>query len=155
MTRTALSALMVAAFVLAAPAFAQGTPPESDDSRFTFNRADDGYLRLDGRTGQVSICSRRTVGWACQLVPDERGALEAEIARLQSENAALKKDLLARNLPLPGLVKPDPPTPKPDEPRLQLPSDADLNKVVTFIEKVWRRLVEMIVNLQKDVLRKS
>jgi hypothetical protein len=155
MTRTALSALLVAAFALAAPAFAQGAPPESDDSRFTFNRADDGYLRLDGRTGQVSICSRRTVGWACQLVPDERGALEAEIARLQTENAALKKDLLARNLPLPGVVKPDPPAPKPDEPRLQLPSDADLNKVVTFIEKVWRRLVEMIVNLQKDVLRKS
>ena len=92
---------------------------------------------------------------ACQLVPDERGALEAEIARLQTENAVLKKDLLARNLPLPGVVKPDPPAPKPDEPRLQLPSDADLNKVVTFIEKVWRRLVEMIVNLQKDVLRKS
>ena len=67
----------------------------------------------------------------------------------------LKKDLLARNLPLPGVVKPDPPAPKPDEPRLQVPSDADLNKVVTFIEKVWRRLVEMIVNLQKDVLRKS
>ena len=89
------------------------------------------------------------------MVPDERGALEAEIARLQAENAALKKDLLARNLPLPGSVKPDPPAPKPDEPRLQLPNDADLNKVMNFIEKVWRRLVEMIVNLQKDVLRKS
>jgi hypothetical protein len=140
---------------LAAPALAQGTPPDGEDSRYTFNRADDGYLRLDGRTGQVSICSRRTVGWACQLVPDERSALEAEIARLQGENVALKKDLLARNLPLPGTVKPEPPAPKPDEPRLQLPSDADLNKVVTFIEKVWRRLVDMIVNLQKDMLRKS
>ena len=155
MTRTALSAFIVAAFAFAAPAFAQSAPPDNEDNRYTFNRADDGYLRLDGRTGQVSLCTRRTVGWACQLVPDERGALEAEIARLQGENAALKKDLLARNLPLPGLVKPDPPAPKPDEPRLQLPSDADLNKVVTFIEKVWRRLVEMIVNLQKDVLRKS
>jgi hypothetical protein len=155
MIRTAPAALMVAVVALAAPALAQGNPPDGEDSRYTFNRADDGYLRLDGRTGQVSICSRRTVGWACQLVPDERSALEAEIARLQGENVALKKDLLARNLPLPGAVKPDPPAPKPDEPRLQLPSDADLNKVVTFIEKVWRRLVDMIVNLQKDMLRKS
>jgi hypothetical protein len=155
MIRTAPAALMVAVVALAAPALAQGTPPDGEDSRYTFNRADDGYLRLDGRTGQVSICSRRTVGWACQLVPDERSALEAEIARLQGENVALKKDLLARNLPLPGTVKPEPPAPKPDEPRLQLPSDADLNKVVTFIEKVWRRLVDMIVNLQKDMLRKS
>ena len=155
MTRTALLALMVAALALAAPALAQSAPPESDDSRYTFHRADDGYLRLDGRTGQVSICTRRTVGWACQLVPDERSALEGEIARLQNENAALKKELLARNLPLPGVVKPDQPAPKPDEPRLQLPSDADVDKVMTFLEKVWRRLVETIVGLQKDMLRKS
>jgi len=38
---------------------------------------------------------------------------------------------------------------------LSLPNDADLNEVVNFIEKVWRRLVEMIVTLQKDVLKKS
>jgi hypothetical protein len=155
MTRTVLSALIIAACALVLPALAQGAAPENDDNRYTFNRADDGYLRLDGRTGQVSLCTRRTVGWACVLVPDERSALEGEIARLQGENAALKKDLLARNLPLPGTVKPDQPAPKADEPRLQLPSDADLTKMMTFIEKVWRRLVDMIVNLQKDVLKKS
>ncbi len=154
MIRTAL--IIVAGLVLAAPAAsAQGTSPESDDTRFTFNRADDGYLRLDGRTGQVSVCTRRPVGWACQSVPDERSALEAEIARLQGENVALKKEFIARHLPLPGTVKPEPPAAKPEEPRLQLPNDADLNKVVTFIEKVWRRLVEMIVTLQKDMLKKT
>ena len=85
----------------------------SGDTRYTFNRVDDGYLRLDGRTGQVSICAQRPVGWACQAVPDERAALEAEIARLQGESAALKKELIARNLPLPGAVKPEAPTAKP------------------------------------------
>jgi hypothetical protein len=154
MTHIALLALMVAACAIAAPPFAHGAALESDDNRYTFNRADEGYLRLDGRTGNVSICTRRTVGWACQLVPDERAALETEIARLQGENALLKKELLARNLPLPGAVKPDL-LAKPQEPRLQLPSDADLDKVMSFIEKVWRRLVEMIVSMQKDVLGKS
>ena len=52
------------------------------------------------------------------------------------------------------MVKPEPPAAKPEEPRLQLPNDADLNKVLTFVEKVWRRLVEMIVTLQKDILNK-
>jgi hypothetical protein len=152
MIRMALIGLTLAA--LAAPAVAQGAPPESDDSRYTFNRADEGYLRLDGRTGQVSVCTRRTVGWACQLVPDERSVLETEIARLQGENATLKKELLARNLPLPGTIKPDQQVPKTDE-RVPVPSDAELNKVVTFMEKVWRRLVEMIVGLQKDLPGKS
>jgi hypothetical protein len=154
MVRMAL--FIIAAIALAgASAFAQGTPAESDDARYTFNRADDGYLRLDGRTGQVSICTRRQVGWACQAVPDERTALEAEIARLQGENVTLKKEMIARNLPLPGTIKPEMPGSKPEEPRLQLPSDAELDKVMSFMEKVWRRLVEMIGTLQKDMLKKG
>jgi hypothetical protein len=136
-------------------AWAQNAMPGSDDARYTFNRVDEGYLRLDGRTGQVSICARRSAGWACEAVPDERAALEGEIARLQAENAAVKKELIARNLPLPGTVKPPPAAAKPDEPGLQLPSDADLNKVMNFIEKFWRRLVEMIGTLQKDMLKKD
>jgi hypothetical protein len=150
-----LTMFVVAAVGLACPtAWAQSAPPSSDDTRYSFSRVDDGYLRLDGRTGQVSICAPRQVGWICQAVADERAALEAEIARLQAESAALKKELMAHNLPLPGAVRPEPPSTKSDkpaEPRLELPSDADLNKVMSFVEKVWRRLVEMIVTLQKDM----
>jgi len=161
MMRRVAMVFVVAGFVLADPlpewqsAWSQTSSGENDDARYTFNRADDGYLRLDGRTGQVSICSRRPVGWACQAVPDERTALEAEIARLQAENVTLKKELIVRNLPLPGGTKPEPPTTKPGEPRLQLPSDAELNKMMTFMEKVWRRLVEMIVTMQRDMLNKT
>jgi hypothetical protein len=153
MIRTALSIGAVA--LCLASARAQTAAPESEDSRYSLSHTDDGYLRLDGRTGQVSFCTWRTLGWACQAVPDERAALEAEIARLQAENAELKKDLLAHNLPLPGTVKPDAPAAKPEEPRLQLPSDAELNKMMSFLEKVWRRLVDMVVSLRRDILNKS
>ena len=61
-------------------------------------------LRLDTRTGAVSLCAKKEAGWACTSVPDERQALENEIARLQRENGTLKKDMLARGLPLPGGV---------------------------------------------------
>ena len=147
-----LRSVLILALSAGSAGWAQSTPVESDDSRYTFNQADEGYLRLDDRTGQVSICTRRAVGWACQAVADERTALEAEIARLQAENVALKKELLSRNLALPGTVKPGEPTPKPEEPpRLRLPNDAEFNKMMAFLEKVWRRLVAMIVTLQKDM----
>ena len=142
-------------FFAVSAAWAQSPPPEGADSRYTFHRVDDGYVRLDGRTGQVSMCVQRPIGWACQAVPDERSALEAEIARLQGESAALKKELIARNLPLPGAVKPEAPAAKEEPPRLQLPNDADLDKVVTFFEKIWRRFVEVIVTLQKDLQNKT
>ena len=136
--------------------WAQNAPVQGDDSRYTFHQVDGGYLRLDGRTGQVSICTPRAAGWACQTVADERTALEAEIARLQAENIALKKELLAHNLALPDTVKPGEPTLKPEEPsRLQLPTDAEFNQMMAFVEKVWRRLVDMVGTLQKDTQRQS
>jgi hypothetical protein len=152
MTRMALIALMVAVAGPVAASAQEAAPPGSDDARYSFSKTEDGYLRLDGRTGQVSTCSRRSVGWACQVVPDERTALEGEMARLQRENSALKKELLARNLPLPGGARPEPPAgSRSDDPRPQLPDDPDLNRMISFMEKVWRRLVEMVVTLQKDM----
>ena len=149
-----LRSVLILALSAGSAGWAQSTPVESDDSRYTFNQVDGGYLRLDGRTGQVSICTPRAVGWACQAVADERTALEAEIARLQAEIVTLKKELLAHNLALPGMGKPGEPTLKPEEPsRLQLPSDAEFNKMMAFVEKVWRRLVDMIGTLQKDMQR--
>jgi hypothetical protein len=131
----------------------QPAAPDSENGRYSFNPVADGVLRLDTRTGQVSQCSRSDAGWTCKAVPDERLSLESEIARLQGENATLKKELLARGLPVPGV--PTAPSVKPSEPELKLPSDAEVDKVMSFLEKVWRRLVEMGREVQKDVERKN
>jgi hypothetical protein len=157
MTRSSLLAVfvIVSSALVAAAAAAQPSSPEGGDARFTFHRADDGYLRLDGRSGQVSMCNRRTSGWQCQLVPDERTALEAEIARLQSDNAALKKELLSRNLPLPNGMRPDDPGSKSHVQRPSLPDDAELNRVMAVMEKIWRRMVEMIMSVQRDFQKRG
>ena len=149
--------VLLSGTALTLAARAQSTPPETEDSRYLFNRVQDGFLRLDTKTGQVSLCSRRTV-WTCEVVADDRSALDNEIARLQSENATLKKELLARGLDLPGGVKPAPPAPpvaRGDDRDLKLPSNAEFERMMAFLEKTWRRLVEIMVNLQRDVLKKS
>ena len=145
-------ALMMSLTALAA-ASAQPATPDSENGRYSFNPVADGVLRLDTRTGQVSQCSKSDAGWSCNAVPDERSTLETEIARLQGENATLKKELLARGLPLPGV--PSPPVARPSEPELKLPSDAEVDKVIRFLEKAWRRLLEMGREAQKDVEKKN
>jgi hypothetical protein len=128
-------------FAASSVASAQTATPDSENGRYSFNPVADGVLRLDTRTGQVSHCSRNDAGWACNVVPDERLALETEIARLQGENATLKKELLGRGLPVPGVSGPS--GGKSGERSSSSPSDAEVDKVISFLEKVWRRLVEM------------
>jgi hypothetical protein len=152
----AAAGFAVAAVVFAMPALAEGPPPDSEEGgRYTFNKVQDGYLRLDSQTGQVAICSRRSVGWACQAAPEDRAVLESEIARLRGENATLKKDILSRGLPLPAGAMPEPPPMRNGDRNLRLPSSADLDRMVALMGRMWRRLVEMIENVQKEVLRKS
>jgi hypothetical protein len=132
-------------------AVAQGVP-DTENGRYTFKETKGDLLRLDGRTGQVSLCSKSGSGWACMSVPDERTALETEIARLQGENATLKRELLARTGALPGGNKSaELGAGKSDDSTLKLPSDAEFERVMTFMEKVWRRLVTMVQKMQKEM----
>lgn len=145
-----LALLLALAGGARAQAPAAGAPPEADDTRFSYHRSEDGFIRLDRRTGQISYCARRPTGWSCLATPDDRAAFELEIGRLQSENAALKKALLDRGLPLPGAASPDAAVPRPPQ-DLKSPSDAEVDRVVNFFERIWRRLVELMANLQRDL----
>jgi hypothetical protein len=150
------------------------------DKRFTYHHIDDGYLRLDLRTGEVATCRQRGAGWTCTLAPEERAALEGEIARLQRDNALLKSALLERGLPLPApqtdvpapaappvasapsqadpptaSAPPRPPAPIPTEPDLRQRDNAEVDRVMEVMERLWRRLVDLVTTIQRDIQRKG
>jgi hypothetical protein len=155
MTRHATVAV-VALVYLIAPALADDETPDSDHGRYSFSKVADGVLRLDMQTGDVSVCSQRTVGWACQAAPDDRAVLENEIARLRTENAALKKDMLAHGLTLPGAATPEPPAPpvaREGEHTPQLGDNSDVDRMVAIAERLWHRFVDAIARAQKQVLK--
>lgn len=144
MTRSVIILTLAALAAFAPPAHAQ-TTPDSENGRYSFSGVPDGMLRLDTRTGAVSVCAKQSTGWACNAVPDERAALENEIARLQRENGALKKDMLARGLQLPGGVASGSPANQRElNLKVPLPSDAEIDRVMSAFEKMWRRLVDMM-----------
>ena len=155
MLRITTAAVVAALATLCAPAQAQETPGPSDSARYTYQRVQEGFLRFDVRTGQVSICDWAAIGWYCRLVPDERLALESEVARLQTSNTALKKELVARGLPLPDGIKPDPLASRSGTMEWNFSSDVGLDRVTGYVGKVWRQMMETMVNLQRGVLRRS
>jgi hypothetical protein len=63
---------------------------DAGNGRFAMTPLADGFLRLDTRSGQVSLCKLEAGQAQCRASADERAALEAEIDRLNRENAALK-----------------------------------------------------------------
>ena len=140
---------------------AEASAPPKAPSRFTFNRVDKNFLRLDNETGQVAFCSPHESGWVCQAVPEERAALEKEIARLQNEVTDLKTQVARLTAPPPPhpvppqTVPPGPQADKSGEAPIKLPTAEDLAQARAFLEQAWRRLVEMIVNIQKDMMQKG
>ena len=140
--------------------------PDSENGRYVLSPVADGVIRLDTRTGDVSTCTNTGTGWACYAVPDERAALDAEIGRLQADNEKLKTQLAARepvvtgkiDEPLPksdSLKKPDPKVAEGERKiEIPLPSDRDMDRVMSFLEQAWRRLVDMANRMQRDVTGK-
>jgi hypothetical protein len=168
------SMMRLAAYVLigglvwlggAGNALAQGQdrarPGPEGNGQYSFHRMGEGFIRLDSRTGQLSQCGWNGSGWHCKAVPDERAALEAEIARLQRQNAEMKKSLLSRGIDLPaGIVADAPVTKVPNgaESNVQVPkgpTEAEFDRAIAYAKQVWRKLVEMMVELQRDMQRKS
>ena len=123
--------------------------PDTENGRYTLSPVAGDFLRLDTRTGAVSTCSNN-VGWVCRIVPDERGALDSEIGRLQAENQKLKEQLAQRNSSAAKV---------PDRKADVAPDNfdrlrADNQKFLALIDRMWDRLIEMANSVQKKLSEK-
>jgi hypothetical protein len=158
--------LFIATVAVAVAGSAVAQPlPDTENGRYSLQPSGDGVIRLDTRTGAVSNCSNSPSGWACYMAPDERKAMDEEIGRLQAENARMKSQLA---LAAPG--KTDETLPKSDkqgapkaaqgerqgERKIEIPllSDQDVDRVISFLERAWQRLVDMANRMQKDAAGK-
>lgn len=94
--------------------------------------APNGFLRLDTKTGAVSLCTVKENRVTCNSSADERAALETEIARLSKKNAELEKKLADAS--------------KSTGQRLRdaLPSDAEMDKALSFAEQFMRRMMRIM-----------
>ena len=165
-TRSWRAAAIVAVTTLSGGLVAAQSAPDGENGRYSMTPIPEGVLRLDTRTGTVSTCTRNGAGWACYAVPDERSAFDAEIGRLQAEVEKLKGQLAAgptvsgkidEALPKSDSLKKAEPKAEPKvaegdrKLEIPLPSDQDLDRAMSFLEKAWRRLIDMANRVQKDV----
>ena len=129
------AAIFLALACLTSPALAQADTSKltPENGRYTMSPVDGGVMRLDTRTGQVSLCRQKPDAWACEALADDRAAYEKEIGRLQDKVAKLEAEL--------GRGKQE---------GLKLPSDAEVDSAMKFFENILRRFKAIIQNMQSE-----
>ena len=146
--RLVLLAVVLVPLSGALPALAQtpgaipAAPGGDVAGRFVLRETPEGLLRMDTRTGHMSLCARASGSFTCRLVPDDKVALEQEIERLKAEVDALKRG---------GAQAARPAQPGGDQ-ALNLPSDGEVDRALSLAERIWRRLRGMIRESEQNPL---
>ncbi len=106
------------ALALSTCLFMGGTALASE-GRYSMTETDDGFLRLDTETGEVSHCREKAGGFSCELAADERAAYDAEIAALTERLEKLEAKTPAE--------------------RAGVPTDEELDEAFGFFEGMVKR----------------
>jgi hypothetical protein len=127
----AMRALSPFAVILALTAVAG-----AEEERYQLERTDNGYVRLNTATGEMSICEERSGQLVCKAAAEERAAFQDEIDRLQGKLDAVE----ARVAKLEGRAIPE----------ALLPSDEEVDKSLDIMEKFFRRFMGVVQEFDKD-----
>jgi hypothetical protein len=124
--------------------------PDGEHGRYTMSPVTDGVIRLDTRTGAISVCNNANAGWACyEKVKAELEKLKAESAAREPTVSGKIEDVMPKS---DSLKKAEPKVAEGERKfEIPLPSDRDMDRVMSFLEQAWRRLIEMANRMQKDV----
>jgi len=140
MTRFLIGAVLIGAQLglvgLSHAAQDQPAPDKSPPGRFAAVPTANGMMRLDSQTGAVSVCVNANGVPECRSGPDERGALEGEIARLSRENAELRAQLAGH--------RPAASANAPTAPLVTPPSEAEIDRAINIMEKFVQRMMRII-----------
>ncbi len=115
------------------------------DGRYALVPVDDGFLRLDTETGEVSRCMESAAESACRLLPDERLAYEAEIRRLEERMDVLEGRMT--NLEVPPDRRSDGRAGEADG----LTGDPEIDRALDVSEEVVRRFFGFVRELRRDL----
>lgn len=120
----------------------------NEPDRYRLEKTPDGYVRMDTRTGEMSVCQEKWGELVCRMAADERTAVQDEIERLQAGMKALE-DRLATVKALEDRVA-----------RLEnsvtarieqsLPTEEDFNKTMSYMERFFRSFMGIVRDFEDE-----
>jgi len=121
--------LGLAVLSLATPA---AVAQEANAERYTLEKSDSGFVRLDRQTGAVTLCTEDQGTLTCRMAADERAAYDEDLARLEKRVEALERQLADGTAARSG----------------ELPSDAEIDRSIGIMERFMRAFFNLVQEFQ-------
>tara|TARA_R110002020_G_scaffold290928_4_gene506330 strand:+ start:2523 stop:2966 length:444 start_codon:yes stop_codon:yes gene_type:complete len=113
----------------------QAVSEEPIANRFTLEKTENGFVRMDTVTGEMSICTEKAGQLVCRLSADDRRAFEESLSDLSARVTELENRLELMDPPS-AIAKP--------------PEEHELDQALDTMEKMMRRFFGMVEELQRD-----
>ena len=123
----------IALSLVGAQVFAQ-----DDTDRYTLEKTGNGYVRMDRRTGEMSLCEERSGQLVCKLAADERAAFQADTERLEAAIEALEERVAKLES---GLAA---------EPGDALSTEEEFEKTIGYMERFLRRFMGIAKDFEEE-----
>lgn len=125
--------VLVAVSALALPL---SSAHSQEPDRYRMEKTESGYVRMDTRTGAMSLCRERSDQLVCTVAADERSAYQEDIDRLHARIDALERRVA-------GLEE-------GGGDGADLPSDQEFEQTMGLMERFFRRFMGIVKDLERD-----
>jgi septal ring factor EnvC (AmiA/AmiB activator) len=125
-----------------------GVASAADSDNFRLEKSANGYVRMDTRTGEMSICEEKWGELVCRLAADERTAVQDEIESLQTELDSLE----ARLAQIATLENRVAQLENSLTARIEktLPTEEDFNQTMSYMERFFRGFIGIVKDLEGE-----
>ncbi len=120
----------------------------AEPDRYRLEKTPNGYVRMDTRTGEMSICQEKWGELVCRMAADERTAVHNEIERLQTELKALDDQLAAVKALEDRVAKLE----NSMTARIEqsLPTEEDFNRTMSYMERFFRSFMNIVKDFEGE-----
>jgi hypothetical protein len=120
----------------------------AEPDRYRLEKSPNGYVRMDTRTGQMSICEEKWGELVCRIAADERTAVQDEIERLQTEVEALNDRLAGVKALEDRVAKLENSVAAKIE--NSLPTEEDFNRTMSYMERFFRSFMGIVKDFESE-----
>ncbi|OYR10795.1 hypothetical protein [Brucella grignonensis] len=128
----------LAAVSLLGTSFVASSAYAEDNGRYRLEGTETGYVRLDTRTGALSVCNEQQGQLICKMATEDREAYENDIADLQDRVKKLEDKVTALEAGGASATA------------SKLPTDAEFEQSLGYMERFMRRFMDVAKSFDSE-----